>query len=607
MKAQSLTTGWLKRAVIVVVAVTVITAAATGDSKAWVIEVGGTLWQVSPTPPFVLTPLSTDPWRFPLEEQADMVDVYQTAKGLAANNNVFGIFQGMSCGLAADNAIDVFKTELPASWSVQRVDSYDLMGNLGSTSHTLLLLTSPSGKHYIMDIYTGHVDIAAAFEPFPGMYQIYPDQLRNLTIWSYLALFGNPLGIFKPGAGSAPVSCQCAAPIQKKQSFPVQGGGAHDPNEKIGPAGSGEAHYLAGEEMLPFTIRFENVATATLPAQQVVITDVLDPGLDLSSVELGAIGFNDAVLDVPSGLQHFEGSAQVATDPNPVHVLVELSTEERTLTWVMQSVDSTTNGLPADPLAGFLPPDNEQGQGEGFVTFRARPIAGLSSGSVIQNQATIVFDINPAIVTNVTVNTIDAQAPTSSVQPLSATSPPTFTVSWLGNDGNGSGIAFYDVYASVDGGDFSLWQAGASETQAIFAGEVGHTYGFYSVATDQVGWRQATPAGAQASTTIPTEALGIPALLSPANNTVTTTQALTFSWAAGTGATPDGYNLGVDGAVITTTAQSWATVLPLGIHTWTVRAYNGDGYSAWVSPAWTVEIVNSRHYIYLPLVVRSQP
>src|SRR5207248_2311069 len=39
-------------------------------------------------------------------------------------------------------------------------------------------------------------------------------------------------------------------------------------------------------------------------------------------------------------------------------------------------------------------------------------------------------------------------------------------------------------------------------TSTTFTGVRGHTYGFYSVATDNVGHRQATPTGAQATTKV---------------------------------------------------------------------------------------------------------
>jgi dienelactone hydrolase len=95
----------------------------------------------------------------------------------------------------------------------------------------------------------------------------------------------------------------------------------------------------------------------------------------------------------------------------------------------------------------------------------------------------------------------------------------------------------------------------------------------------------------------------VPTLLAPPNGTITTTQAITFAWQAGAGPPPQGYNLKLDGAVVTTTGTTSATILPTGIHTWTVRAYNEAGYSGWATPAWTIEV--HHYYIYLPLVLRE--
>ncbi len=83
-----------------------------------------------------------------------------------------------------------------------------------------------------------------------------------------------------------------------------------------------------------------------------------------------------------------------------------------------------------------------------------------------------------------------------------------------------------------------------------------------------------------------------PILLAPPDGTVTTTQALTLSWVAGAGNPPIGYNLGLDGATITTTATSLATQLPVGVHTWTVQTFNQAGYSDWAEP-WTVEVTET--------------
>jgi hypothetical protein len=94
-------------------------------------------------------------------------------------------------------------------------------------------------------------------------------------------------------------------------------------------------------------------------------------------------------------------------------------------------------------------------------------------------------------------------APTSHVNPLPASSPTTFTVTWSGADySGGSGIATYSIYVSDNGGAFTLWQAATTQASAAFTGQAGHNYGFYSVATDNVGLVQPTPSQAQATTSI---------------------------------------------------------------------------------------------------------
>jgi hypothetical protein len=97
---------------------------------------------------------------------------------------------------------------------------------------------------------------------------------------------------------------------------------------------------------------------------------------------------------------------------------------------------------------------------------------------------------------------------------------------------------------------------------------------------------------------------GVPTLLFPPDETVTTTQAITFTWQAGAGGTPAGYNLEIDGEVLTTTATSWSTDLSFGLHAWTVRAYNAGGTSDWASVR-TIERI--RYRLYLPLVQREHP
>ncbi len=175
----------------------------------------------------------------------------------------------------------------------------------------------------------------------------------------------------------------------------------------------------------------------------------------------------------------------------------------------------------------------------------------MATGTTITNVANITFDRGAAIATD-QVNdedasagislakqakvTIDATPPTSSVASLPAyTNTTSFTVSWPGSDGAGSGIATYNVFVSEDGGPITVFQSNTTATSATFTGQFGHTYSFFSVATDNVGLVQATPANTQASTLLagpPTSTVGpLPA--------ITTTTPFLVSWTGtpGPGAT----------------------------------------------------------------------
>ncbi len=273
-----------------------------------------------------------------------------------------------------------------------------------------------------------------------------------------------------------------------------------DPNAKT-TVGYGPLGFIGPNGSMLYTIDFTNEASASAPAEQVVITDPLSSNIDWSSVQLQEIGFNNVTITVTPARQQYDGMAQVATDPNPVHVQASLNPATGLLVWRISSVDQVTGGLPADPLAGFLPPDKVDREGEGFVTFSARP-AALPSGTTIINRATIVFDANAPIPTRPVTNTLDTLPPTGSVTPLPGASPPVFTVRWSGSDGSGSGVAAYDIYVSTDSGPFIQWLAGTTATSAVFTGVVGHHYGFYSVAEDNVGNRQSVPTAAQATTLV---------------------------------------------------------------------------------------------------------
>ncbi len=272
-----------------------------------------------------------------------------------------------------------------------------------------------------------------------------------------------------------------------------------DPNDKAGGAGFGDQGFIVADSLLPFRIRFENDPDlATAAAQEVVITDQLDSNLDWTSFELAAFGFGDLRINPPPGLQEYSTAVEsVNPDRSPLWVQVDagLDLDTGIVTWSFRSVDPATGQLPADPFAGFLHINDESGRGEGFVNFLIQPTPGHVTGARIENEASIVFDSNDPIVTNRTLNTIDAGPPSSAVKTLpEAVGTANVMVEWSGQDDDGgSGIAAYDLYVSRDGGPFEPVVTRTTEKTFEFTGESGVTYGFVTVATDNVGIRETMP------------------------------------------------------------------------------------------------------------------
>ena len=296
--------------------------------------------------------------------------------------------------------------------------------------------------------------------------------------------------------------------------------GSFDPNAKFGPTGYGPSHFVSATSVLPYRIDFENDPSATAPAQQVVITDQLDPNLDWSTFLLTQIGFGDTNITVPTNSQHFETTVPVTENGESFVVQIEAGIDLLTglITIRFQSIDPNTD-LPPDVLTGFLPPEDDTGRGMGYVSYIVMPKAGLATGTQIRNVALVTFDANQPVATDQVndedptqgvdpakqdLNTIDSGVPTSSVSALLDTEfGASFPVSWAGqDDAGGSGVGSYNVYVSIDSGPFALWLANATQTSAMYSGVNGHTYAFYSVATDNVGNVQPTPIAAQAVTKV---------------------------------------------------------------------------------------------------------
>lgn len=139
--------------------------------------------------------------------------------------------------------------------------------------------------------------------------------------------------------------------------------GSYDPNDKLAyPAGQGDDHLILPNTDILYTIRFQNTGTDT--AFRVVIRDTLSENLNLASVQPVA-----------------------ASHP------YRWNFEEQAL--VFYFYDIALPDSAANPEAS-----------QGFVQFRVRQRPHLPAGAYIGSSASIYFDFNDPIQTNVAFHTV---------------------------------------------------------------------------------------------------------------------------------------------------------------------------------------------------------
>ncbi|MFY9154455.1 MAG: hypothetical protein WAO52_20725, partial [Prolixibacteraceae bacterium] len=298
--------------------------------------------------------------------------------------------------------------------------------------------------------------------------------------------------------------CRNAFDPKYKSKRSIHAVDSFDPNEMIGPPGFGENNYIQKTSMMPYTILFENKSTATAPAHLVTISDTLDLSkFDLKEFGFGSFGFGDTIL-VPNGNKLKEFSMDVDLNPKMnliTRVSGKLDTISGVITWEFISLNPTEMRLEEDPMIGFLPPNNANHAGEGFVSFSVGLKKELGTNDVLKNMASIVFDANKPILTNEFVNTLDLDKPESQVYALDATTDSRFPVAWTGTD-NGSGIASYSIYVMENDTSLQVWKQNTTLVTDEFIGNVGSKYKFYSIATDNVSLIESTPGEYDASTHI---------------------------------------------------------------------------------------------------------
>lgn len=368
-----------------------------------------------------------------------------------------------------------------------------------------------------------------------------------------------------------------------------------DPNDKLAPAGAGPQHYITADRQLDYTIRFENVASASAAAQRVTIVDDLPAELDWASVRI--IGATVSGVDVPL-TETSTGTIGVAALDAGRTVLVDAEVNPTTgrLVAHLQGPPALDDPFTPTPYGDFLPPNTIPPLGEGQIRLVAKTRASLPTGTEIRNKAAITFDDHaggPTIDTPATLNTVDADSPTITLDPLPATSSGPASVTWQVDD-IGSGAADVQLFQSVDDGPWQLVSSGSMTTPVLVPLEGGHPYRFQAVAVDKAGNRgepsnvvltRAAPPGKQPTVT------SLTASPNPARpgQTVRLTATVTADTGQPTGAVTFRDGTRVLGAVPLEGGQATLTTSALRTGTRTIEAAYG-GNAAFTGSAATTTV-----------------
>ncbi len=260
-----------------------------------------------------------------------------------------------------------------------------------------------------------------------------------------------------------------------------------DPNEKKGPNGYGTENCINQTENLPYIISFENKSSASAPAQEVFIADTLDTAIyDVEKFSFTSFAFGDTTVYFNGFNQNIVSDVDLRPKKNLiVRLTAQLNKAEGIANWTFRSFDPATMDLPEDPYAGFLPPNNANHDGEGYVSFNIALKNNLSDKTSIKNKASIVFDNNSPIITNEYSNLLDFSAPDSRLTSVKGALINDYRLELAGDD-QGAGIQYYRVYCSANDSAYKLLKTTSAPIEK-FTVEKGKTYKLYSLAVDSLG------------------------------------------------------------------------------------------------------------------------
>lgn len=271
----------------------------------------------------------------------------------------------------------------------------------------------------------------------------------------------------------------------------TSGGVSVDPNEIIGPAGYDSIHWVSINDVLNYTILFENDPEfATANAQKVDVRFRFEDKALMRGFGLGTYGFANMSWEIENSPAAYQNRLDLK---DSMFIYVDLTAGidvvKQQAFWTFTSIDPETGWNPWQVDRGMLPVNDSTHVGEGFVKFQLKPNEALQTGDTISIAANIVFDQNDTIATNRWCVTIDAGMPTSKVKGHKDSKNEflyhlTFTAT---DDEGGSGLKRVVLYQANNFGIYEEYAVCPLDTVIDFTAEPGHTYRFFTLAEDNVG------------------------------------------------------------------------------------------------------------------------
>ncbi len=267
-----------------------------------------------------------------------------------------------------------------------------------------------------------------------------------------------------------------------------------DPNDLIGPEGYDSVRWVSINDVLNYTIRFENAPELALAnAQYVDVRFDFWNKVAMRGFGLGTFGFANKSWNIDKSPAAYQDRLDLR---DSMQIYVDLTagidvTKQQGF-WTFNSIDPETGTNPWQTDRGMLPINDSTHIGEGFVTFTLKPQDDLQTGDTISIQASIVFDTNDTIPTNRWCNKIDADNPESKVTAeLHPTLPNTYNLKFTGKDDEGgSGVKHILLYMANHNGIYEETDTVAIDSVLAFPVEAGKQYKLYSIAVDNTGNRE---------------------------------------------------------------------------------------------------------------------